>query len=399
MTPRSPALRWVMLAVGLVSLITACAAQYGYAFLLPALRAEGFDIRLAAALITAPVLGVVAGLIAWGWAADRWGERVVLSIGLTAAGSTLLAASQVGEGTLLLPLLFVVGATSSAVHAASGRLILGWFASRERGLAMGIRQTGQPLGVALAALALPALAANGIGGAFVFLAIGCLVSGAMVATLVRDPLRTGGHHDVAPPSGTPYRAAYLWRIHAASGLLIISQTAILAFAFDFLVTGRGWQETPAGLLVAVGQLTGASGRIAAGWWSDRLGTRLTPMRWLAIVIGSTMAVLGVLATIGSSFADVAILAAMIVTVSPNGLAFTAVAEYAGRAWAGRALGVQNTFQNLIGAAVPPTVAAILAISASAATGYGIAFGAAALFPFLAVGVIPAGQERDSQLVR
>jgi sugar phosphate permease len=396
MLARSPGQRWVMLAVGLVSLITACAAQYGYAFLLPALRAEGFDIRLAAALITAPVLGVVAGLIAWGWAADRWGERVVLSIGLAAAGCTLLAAGQVGEGTLLLPLLFVVGATSSAVHAASGRLILGWFASRERGLAMGIRQTGQPLGVALAALALPALAADGIGGAFAFLAVGCLVSGVMVAALVRDPVRAGGQTDVAPPSGTPYRAAYLWRIHAASGLLIISQTAILAFAFDFLVTGRGWHETPAGLLVAFGQLTGASGRIAAGWWSDRLGTRLTPMRWLSIVIGSTMAVLGVLASIGSSMADVAILVAMIVTVSPNGLAFTAVAEYAGRAWAGRALGIQNTFQNLIGAAVPPTVAGILAISASAATGYGIAFGVAALFPFLAVGVIPAGQERDYQ---
>jgi sugar phosphate permease len=394
MTPRSPALRWVMLAVGLVSLVTACAAQYGYAFLLPALRAEGFDIRLAAALITSPVLGVVTGLIAWGWAADRWGERLVLSLGLAAAGLTLLFASQVDVGLLLLPILFVVGLTSSAVHAASGRLILGWFATRERGLAMGIRQTGQPVGVALAALVLPPLAAGTIGNAFVFLAGGCLLSAVLVAMLVRDPVRMSQAAERVDRTGMPYRAAYLWRIHAASSMLVISQVAILAFAFDFLVTGRGWSEGPAGLLVAVGQLTGALGRIGAGWWSDRLGTRLTPMRWLAIIIGSTMAVLGVLAAIGSSLADVAILLAMIVTVSPNGLAFTAVAEYAGRAWAGRALGIQNTFQNLIGAAVPPTVAAILAISATAASGYAIAFGAAALFPFLAVGVIPAGQERD-----
>jgi len=394
MTPRSPALRWVMLAVGLVSLVTACAAQYGYAFLLPALRAEGFDIRLAAALITSPVLGVVTGLIAWGWAADRWGERLVLSLGLAAAGLTLLFASQVDVGLLLLPILFVVGLTSSAVHAASGRLILGWFATRERGLAMGIRQTGQPVGVALAALVLPPLAAGTIGNAFVFLAGGCLLSAVLVAMLVRDPVRMSQAAERVDRTGMPYRAAYLWRIHAASSMLVISQVAILAFAFDFLVTGRGWSEGPAGLLVAVGQLTGALGRVGAGWWSDRLGTRLTPMRWLAIIIGSTMAVLGVLAAIGSSLADVAILLAMIVTVSPNGLAFTAVAEYAGRAWAGRALGIQNTFQNLIGAAVPPTVAAILAISATAASGYAIAFGAAALFPFLAVGVIPAGQERD-----
>lgn len=394
MTASSPGRRWVMLAVGLVALVTACAAQYGYAFLLPALRAEGLDIRLAAALITAPVLGVVAGLIGWGWAADRWGERFVLSAGLAAASLTLLAASQVREGVILLPVLFVVGLTSSAVHAASGRLILGWFASRERGLAMGIRQTGQPLGVALAALAVPGLAAGAIANALLFLAGGCLLSAALVAILVRDPVRAAQPTEPMERTGSPYRAGYLWRIHAASGLLIISQTAILAFAFDFLVTGRSWEEAPAGLLVAVGQLTGASGRIGAGWWSDRLGSRLTPMRWLAVVIGATMAVLGVLAGIGSSLADVAILVAMIVTVSPNGLAFTAVAEYAGRAWAGRALGIQNTFQNLVGSAVPPTVAAILAVSATAAGGYAVAFGAAALFPFLAVGVIPAGQERD-----
>lgn len=395
MTDRAPGLRWLMMVVGLVSLITACAAQYGYAFLIPALRAEGFSIGLAAGLITTPVLGVVAGLIAWGWAADRWGERVVLASGLTAAGLTLLVASRVTEGVALLPVLFVVGLTSSAVHAASGRLILGWFATRERGLAMGIRQTGQPLGVALAALVLPALASSGgISNAFVFLAVGCLTSAVLTGLLVRDPVRPTQAVATPERTGTPYRAPYLWRIHAASGLLIISQTAVLAFAFDFLVTGRGWETAPAGLLVAVGQITGASGRIGAGWWSDRMGSRLTPMRWLALVIGATMAVLGVLAAIGSSLSAVAILVAMIVTVSPNGLAFTAVAEYAGRAWAGRALGIQNTFQNLVGSAVPPTVAAILAISATAAGGYAVAFGAAAFFPFVAIGMIPAGQERD-----
>jgi sugar phosphate permease len=390
-----------MLVVGLVALITACAAQYGYSFLIPALRAEGFSIGLAAGLITTPVLGVVAGLIAWGWAADRWGERIVLATGLAGAGLTLLVASRITEGVALLPVLFVVGLMSSAVHAASGRLILGWFATRERGLAMGIRQTGQPLGVAMAALVLPALAGGGgIGDAFVFLAVGCLTSAVLTGLLIRDPVRRPQNAATAQAAttpehaGTPYRASYLWRIHGASGLLIISQTAVLAFAFDFLVTGLGWQTGPAGLLVAVGQLTGASGRIGIGWWSDRVGSRLTPMRWLTLVIGTTMLALGALTAIGSSLSSVAILAAMIVTVTPNGLAFTAVAEYAGRGWAGRALGIQNTFQNLVGSAVPPAVAAILAISASAAGGYAVAFGAAAFFPFVAATVIPAAQEHQ-----
>ena len=118
--------------------------------------------------------------VAWGWAADRWGERVVLAIGLLGAGLSLLAASQVTALGLLLPLLFVVGLSSSAVNPVSGRLILGWFSTRERGVAMGIRQTGQPLGVAMAALVLPSMAQAALSPAFLFLAAGCLVSAYMI---------------------------------------------------------------------------------------------------------------------------------------------------------------------------------------------------------------------------
>jgi sugar phosphate permease len=75
------------------------------------------------------------------------------------------------------------------VYAASGRLILGWFAARERGLAMGIRQASQPLGVAVAALALPSLAARGLAVALIFLGGFCLVAAALVVTVVRDPAR------------------------------------------------------------------------------------------------------------------------------------------------------------------------------------------------------------------
>jgi len=60
----------------------------------------------------------------------------------------LLAATQV-HGTVALGACLVLAGAS--VYAASGRLILGWFAASERGPAMGIRQSTQPLGVAVAA--------------------------------------------------------------------------------------------------------------------------------------------------------------------------------------------------------------------------------------------------------
>ena len=89
-----------------------------------------------------------------GGAADRWGERRILGGGLFVAGLLLLAAAHARGTPALAALLVLAGAAGASVHASSGRLILGWFAQHEQGLAMGVRQTAQPLGVAVAALAL-----------------------------------------------------------------------------------------------------------------------------------------------------------------------------------------------------------------------------------------------------
>jgi sugar phosphate permease len=386
--------RWVVLAVGLVAMVTGCAAQYGYAYLLPALRAAGFSLTDAAALISAPILGVTSGLIAWGWAADRWGERIVLVSGLASAGMALIGAALADGLLALWVLLFATGATTAAIHAASGRLILGWFAASQRGLAMGIRQTGLPLGIGLAALTLPPLATAGVDDAFLFLAGGCLASAVLVALFVRNPVRPPALPG-APRPASPYRAPFLWRIHAASGLLVIPQYAVAAFGFDYLVSVRSWGIGPAGVLLAASQLAGAGARPLAGWWSDRVRSRLGPMRLLAVGIGLTMAVLAIGVFTGADLAVPALVAAAIITVSPNGLAYTAVAERAGSRWAGRALGIQNTVQNLIGSGVPPAIALAIMISGEAATGYALAFGAAVAFPFIAALAIPVRDEPRS----
>jgi len=383
--------RWVVLAVGLIALVTGCAAQYGYAYLLPALRAAGFSLTDAAALISAPVLGVTSGLFAWGAAADRWGERVVLLAGLAAAGVTLVGAAFTEELLPLWVLLYATGATTAAIHAASGRLILGWFDASQRGLAMGIRQTGLPLGIGLTALTLPGLASFGVGAAFVFLAGGCLGSALLVAFFVRDPARPPRATAGATRPASPYRRPFLWRIHAASGLLVIPQFTVAAFGFDYLVSVRAWGIGPAGGLMAASQIAGGVTRPIAGWWSDRSGARLRPMQLLAIAIAATMLLLAVGAATGSGLVIPALAAAAVITVTPNGLAYTAVAERAGSHWAGRALGIQNTVQNLVASAVPPAVAFAITLG-GASTGYAVAFGAGVALPLVAAVAIPVRDE-------
>ncbi|WP_438882008.1 MFS transporter, partial [Bacillus cereus group sp. BC88] len=75
-------------------------------------------------------------------------------------------------------------------NAASGRVVIGWFPKERRGLAMGIRQMCQPLGVAIAAVSVPLLAASGgIAAALVVPAALCGVSAVLCAIGIVDPPR------------------------------------------------------------------------------------------------------------------------------------------------------------------------------------------------------------------
>jgi sugar phosphate permease len=380
--------RWVALAIGSGAMTAGCAFQFGMPYLIPALRAGGLSLEQAGILVACPMAGLLCTLIAWGAAADRWGERLVLSAGLAMAGAALLGAAQAAGPAALGVCLALAGAGGASVHAASGRLILGWFTASERGLAMGARQTAQPLGVAAAALALPPLAAaGGLRSPLLALAAGCLVMSALVAAFVRDPGRPPGE-DGGRRAKSPYRTPVLYRIHAASALLVVPQFAVATFALVYLVDARGWDAEPAGRVLAVVQVGGALARVGAGAWSDVVASRLRPMRLLAGLTCAVMLALAIGAHAGSGAAVAALLIAGVSTVSTNGLAYTAVAEYAGRSWAGRALGVQNTGQNLLAAATPPLLAQLVH-----GADYTAAFAVAAGFPLIAAALIPVAAER------
>jgi sugar phosphate permease len=385
--------RWIILLTGLVAMTAGCTFQYGLAYLIPALRQQGFSLELASTLVACPTIGLLLTLIAWGAAADRWGEQVVLASGLALAGAALGIAAAVHGAAGLGICLVVGGAAGGSVFAASGRLILGWFARHERGLAMGIRQSAQPLGVALAAATLPALGggSEGIAPPLLFLGGFCLLAAVLVVAIVRDPPRpratppaTGSPKRVA----SPYRQPVLWRIHAASALLVVPQFTVATFALVYLVDGRGWTALAAGRLLAVAQVGGAATRLAAGYWSDRAGSRMRPMRLLAAGTAAGMAALALAASVGAAAAVPLLLACALVAVSTNGLAFTAVAEYAGPAWAGRALGIQNTGQNALAAATPPVLALAIGV-----LGFGGSFAVVAAFPVAAAALVPVGSER------
>ena len=390
---RRPQWRWVVLGLGILAQAATCLFLYGLPMLVPALRAEQhLSLVGASVVVAAPTAGLLLTLIAWGAAADRFGERIVISTGLALA-TIFLALTTVTHGPVpLCVLLALAGAAGASVNAASGRVVMGWFAVDERGLAMGARQTAQPLGVAIAALTLPPLAhGHGLHAALLFAATCSGVMAVAVAVLVTDPPRPSRAESAAARS--PYRGPVLWRIHAASALLVVPQFAVSAFTLVYLVSQRHWDPTAAGRLVFAFQIAGAAGRIAAGVWSDAVRSRLTPMRQLAVTSAALMVVLALGAWAQAWWVIVGFALGAVVTVADNGLGFTATAEIAGPSWAGRALGIQNTGQNVAALLTPPLLASVIGDSR-----YAIGFAIVAIFPLLAVPVTPARAETRPKAV-
>jgi MFS family permease len=250
---------------------------------------------------------------------------------------------------------------------------------------MGIRQTAQPLGVGLGALVIPRLAAShGVSVALLFPAIVCAASAVVCAVAVKDPPRPPRADATEQDLANPYRgSSVLWRIHAVSVLLVAPQVVVWTFTLVWLMIERGWSAASAGALVTVAQLLGAAGRIAAGRWSDIAQSRLRPIRTIALAAAASMGLLALTDWLGSPFSVAMVIVASVITVSDNGLAFTAIAEIAGPFWSGRALGVQNTSQLFTTGIVPPAFGALIT-----AAGFPIAFAVCALFPLVALPLVP-----------
>jgi len=380
--------RWAMLAAGTGGQAASAVMAHGPAFLIPSLvEQERLSLAEAGVVAAAPMVGVMCALVAWGVLTDRVGERFVLLAGLSSTTLAALAAAFAPGVVTLAGLLFLGGLAAASTNAASGRVVVGWFPPQRRGLAMGIRQCAQPLGVGLAAATMAVIAdRHGPYAALWVPAVAAGVAAVAVAVVVLDPPRPEGGPAAAP---NPYRGdRYLPRIHGVSSLLVVPQFVVWTFALVWLIDDRGWSPAAAGGVVAVAQAAGVVGRIGAGQLSDVVGSRMRPLRWVTWCAAATMLALGVAAGLDSALAVPLVVVATLVTVSDNGLAFTAVAERAGPFWSGRALGLQNTVQYLVAAAVPP-VAGLAVIHSS----YAVLFALAAAFPLVAIALVPVRDER------
>lgn len=106
-------------------------------------------------IVSAVNVGPIFSMLIFGNLMDNYGEKWIVGLGSILLGLNVLLAYGVENYYILLAILMFVGIWYGTAQPGGSSAIVKWFPKENRGLAMGIRQTGIPIGGALASMLLP----------------------------------------------------------------------------------------------------------------------------------------------------------------------------------------------------------------------------------------------------
>ncbi|MBV1798581.1 MFS transporter [Siccirubricoccus sp. G192] len=311
----------------------------------------------------------------------RWGPARCTQIALAAAGIACLLMALAGlPGALLGSLLTGLG--YGLTNPAASQVLSRLAPPARRNMVFAVKQTGVPIGAALAGLLLPSLALLAgwrvaVLGIAVLLLLAALGAGIFRAAWdaerdPRYPLRLGAGGGLAALRDRPG----LRGLAAVSALFSGFQLALGAYTVTMLVEEFGWSPVAAGAVAAVSQGIGAVARLGWGlvadWW--RSGLRALAAIGLITTLGALAlpfalawpgaAVIGLFCLLGGSAAGW------------NGVLMAEAARMAAPGKVGDAAGGVLAVA-FAGVVVGPS---ILALVVGAVGSYALAFGLLALLP-------------------
>jgi MFS family permease len=311
------------------------------------------------AMFTALYLGSAFFTAFSGVLTDRFGERTMVAASGTVMSVALIAAASITNYTWLVGCMGLFGAGYAASTPAGGRAILTWF-DRDRGFAMGIRQTGVPVGGLVGAVVLPfaALHFGGYRAALLVAAALVVVSTATACIFYREAAT-----DRPPPSRFAEVLAGMHRLARDPRLiattltcmaLVNAQLAMNGFLTVTAVQVVGVTPALAATAFACAFVAATVARLFWGWYSDRF------MRESRVALLAALCALSAVASLSFSLLrpSVAVLlipAALFIGFCGagwNGVMAAALAEIGGADRAGSALGLTLTAIFLASAAGP-----------------------------------------------
>ncbi|PGV65247.1 MFS transporter [Bacillus cereus] len=150
--------KWIMLTLATVAQASATLITYGVGVLALFWKQKyALSNMQVGLLISAVNIGPLFCMLFVGRLLDRYSERILIGASTVLLGGALLLAHIAREFMGLLFVLLLIGTFYSVSQPGGSKVILKWFPKEMRGLAMGIRQAGIPIGGALAGVTIPLL--------------------------------------------------------------------------------------------------------------------------------------------------------------------------------------------------------------------------------------------------
>ena len=246
------------------------------------LESLGLSRVQAGLFLPAVYLGGVLMALPAGWFTDRLGVRFTFALGQLVVGTMItLAAWSPGYGPFLA-LLVLGGFGFSVLNPATGRAVVEWFPPRERGVAMGVKQTGLTLGGLAAALVLPPIArATSWHRALTAAGLVSLASAILVAIFYRSR----SVHQSGGPAERP-RLSELGEFLQRPPILVVfgcglalslAQSSLMAYFVLYAKDSFDVSAVRAAQFLAIAQIGGTVSRVLWGVVSDRsFGGRRRP---------------------------------------------------------------------------------------------------------------------------
>lgn len=295
-----------------------------------------------------------------GFFVDRFGAQPSLIICLIIMGFPFVLMALTKNYLLMVILSFVSGLGYGMINQVSVKGIIQWFGSRTRGTAMGIKQTGVTLGVALGGVLLPALAVN-FNWNIALLAAGLPMLGlALISLFFYRECPVDGTGGTVNASSTPehksaaIKEASFLQILAnpviisllvTVPLLALAQSCVMTFLVLYLTENIRLSVNLSGVCLTIIMIAGTLGRIVWAFLSDRFfrSDRKKPLIMICL--------LGLISSLGLAYfpADIFVWAIFFWVVLMgfcflgwNALFYIMAAEVAGPALTGSITGVVLT---------------------------------------------------------
>ena len=279
--------RWY--ALGLTTFTQAASAAVTSALgpIAPLLMAEFAIGRAEVGLVqTSVYLSATWSALVGGRLADRVGERSALIVAGLITGCGALGAGFTGPYWAFLAAAFVMGLGTGVQNPAGSAAVMRWFPPRRRGFAMGIRQTGVPVGGVLASTVWPWVAtAWGWRASYSLAGVMALAGTVLLVVSYFDPKREDAAGQVVRSLPDLMRDRRLFLLALTYNGQIVAQYSVTVYLVLFLHEVLGLSVIAASGLLALVNLVAIGGRIGWGLTSDALfGGARRPALLIIIVL-------------------------------------------------------------------------------------------------------------------